>query len=53
MKKSEEKSQHERFIEATRQLECDEDKEWFEAKLKRIATAKEKKVPAKPKQQEC
>jgi hypothetical protein len=41
MKKSDKpKSQHERFIETARTLECDEDKERFEAKLKRIAKAK-------------
>jgi hypothetical protein len=34
--------QHERFVETARQLECDEDKERFEAKLKKIATAKSK-----------
>jgi hypothetical protein len=32
--------QHRRFIETARQLECDEDKERFEEKLKWIATAK-------------
>ena len=36
------KSQHERFIETARALECDEDKERFEEKLRRIATAKPK-----------
>jgi len=36
------KSQAERFIETARQLECDEDKERFEEKLKRIAKAKPK-----------
>jgi hypothetical protein len=40
-KKSEDNaSQHRRFIETARQLECDEDKGRFEEKLKRIATAK-------------
>jgi len=34
------KPQGERFIETARQLECDEDKERFEEKLKRIAKAK-------------
>jgi hypothetical protein len=34
--------QHKRFIETARALECDEDKEQFEEKLKRIATAKPK-----------
>jgi hypothetical protein len=34
--------QHKRFIETARQLECDEDKERFEEKLKQIATAKPK-----------
>jgi hypothetical protein len=32
------KAQHQRFIETARELECDEDKERFEEKLKRIAT---------------
>lgn len=32
--------QLERFKETARQLECDEDKERFEAKLKRIAKVK-------------
>jgi hypothetical protein len=32
--------QAKRFIETARALECDEDKERFEAKLKRIAKAK-------------
>ena len=32
--------QHRRFIETARALECDEDMERFEEKLKRIATAK-------------
>jgi hypothetical protein len=31
--------QHQRFIETARALECDEDKERFEQKLKRIARA--------------
>ena len=38
--KADNKAQHERFIETARQLECDEDKERFEEKLKRIAKAK-------------
>jgi hypothetical protein len=33
------KAQHKRFIETARELECDEDKEWFEAKLGKIASA--------------
>ena len=33
--------QHQRFIETARALDCDEDKEQFEEKLKRITTAKE------------
>jgi hypothetical protein len=37
--------QHQRFIETARALECDEDKERFEQKLKRIATAKPKSKP--------
>jgi hypothetical protein len=32
--------QYRRFIETARALECDEDKERFEEKLKRIASAK-------------
>ena len=31
--------QHRRFLETARQLECDEDKERFEAKLGKIASA--------------
>lgn len=43
------KPQFERFIEAARQLECDENKDRFEEKLKRIATAKsEPKSKLKP-----
>jgi hypothetical protein len=41
------REQHRRFIETARQLECDEDKERFEEKLKRIATAKPKPTPQK------
>jgi len=37
--------QHRRFLETARALECDEDKERFEEKLKRIATAKPKRQP--------
>ena len=37
---TEAKSQPERFIETTGQLECDEDKKRFEEKLKRIAKVK-------------
>lgn len=32
--------QHKRFIETARQLECDEDKDRFEAKMKQIAKVK-------------
>jgi hypothetical protein len=43
------KTQHQRFIEAARDLECDEDEAAFDEKLRRIATAKpkprDKKVP--------
>jgi hypothetical protein len=39
-KPTEAKSQPERFIETAGQLECDEDKERFEEKLKRIAKVK-------------
>lgn len=35
-----EQDQHRRFIETARALECDEDKERFEEKMKRIAKAK-------------
>jgi hypothetical protein len=35
-----EPSQRERFIEAARQLECDDDKERFKGRLKKIAKAK-------------
>ena len=41
------KPQHERFVETARQLECDEDKERFEAKMKRIAKVKPKSDNAK------
>jgi hypothetical protein len=37
--------QSRRFIETARQLECDEDKERFEEKLKRVVTAKPKAKP--------
>ncbi len=37
--------QHKRFIETARALECDEDKERFEEKLKRIAKARPKSKP--------
>ena len=41
-------SQRGRFIEAARELGCDDDKDAFEAKLKRLAKAKPKKgVPDK------
>jgi hypothetical protein len=39
-------AQHERFVETARALGCDEDKERFEEKLRRIAKAK----PSKPKE---
>ena len=39
--------QYKRFVETARALECDEDKERFEEKLKRIATAKPKQKPKK------
>jgi hypothetical protein len=42
---SDPKEQIKRFIETARQLECDEDKERFEEKLKRIASAKPKPPP--------
>jgi hypothetical protein len=34
--------QHKRFIEAARRLECDDDKERFEERLKKIAKPKPK-----------
>jgi hypothetical protein len=37
-------NQRERFIEAARQLECDDDKERFEERLKKIAKAKPKEA---------
>jgi hypothetical protein len=40
--------QHERFIETAHDLECDDNKESFEAKLGRIAKAKPAR-PASPK----
>jgi hypothetical protein len=46
-KPSEAKSQHERFVETARALECDEDKERFEEKLKKIAKAKPKTTTEK------
>jgi hypothetical protein len=46
-KPSSAKPQIERFIETARALECDEDKERFEAKLKRIAKAKPKQEQEK------
>jgi hypothetical protein len=39
--------QHKRFIETARDLECDEDKERFEAKMKRIAKVKPNTPKAK------
>jgi hypothetical protein len=38
--------QHKRFIETARALECDEDQERFEEKLRQIATSKPN--PKKP-----
>ena len=46
-KPGEAKSQHERFVETARALECDEDKERFEEKLKKIAKAKPKTTTEK------
>jgi hypothetical protein len=40
------KSQRERVIEATRVLECDDDKERFEKRLKKIAKAKSTSGPS-------
>ena len=44
--------QHARFIETARKLECDEDKDRFEAKLAKIAKAKPKREPAAKKPDE-
>lgn len=45
--------QHRRFIEAARELECDEDKERFEEKLGRIAKSRPAAKPApRPKSDE-
>jgi len=38
---------HRRLVEPGRQLECEEDKGWFEEKPKRIAKAKLKSGPKK------
>lgn len=46
-KKSQNQSQHDRFIEAARELECDDDKERFEQRLKKIAKAKPKEPTQK------
>jgi hypothetical protein len=44
------KKQVDRFIETARALECDEDKERFEAKMKRIAKVRSAKpLPSKGK----
>lgn len=42
-------TQFERFVETARALDCDEDKERFEAKLGEIAAQKPAKVSAPPK----
>jgi len=41
-KKTNQKDQSSRFIEAARELECDDDKERFEKRLGKIAKAKPK-----------
>ncbi len=46
-KPSEAKPQSERFVETARALECDEDKERFEIKLRRIAKVKPKREQQK------
>ena len=46
--KKQPKLQRERFIETARDPECDEDKERFEAKMKRHAKVKPAQVPKKP-----
>lgn len=38
------KTQKQRFIEAARELECDDDKERFEERLKKIAKQKPEKA---------
>jgi hypothetical protein len=40
------KTQHQRFVETARQLECDEDQERFEKKLGQIVKVKAQKKPA-------
>jgi hypothetical protein len=40
-------SQHQRFAEAARELECDDDKERFEERLKKVAKAKLKSSESK------
>ena len=45
-------NQHKRFIETARQLECDEDKERFEEKLKRIARVAPKPSVKSPEREE-
>ena len=42
------KSQRDRFIEAARELGCDEDEETFKAKLAVIARQKPKDAPEPP-----
>jgi hypothetical protein len=41
--KPKKRTQHDRFIEAARQLDCDEDEKAFDEKLKKIAKATPKK----------
>jgi len=40
--------QHQRFLETARALQCDEDRERFEEKLKQIAAAKLRPSKARP-----
>lgn len=47
-KKADAKTQHERFIEAARELGCDDDEQAFEERLKRVAESPPQK-PDKPK----
>lgn len=43
-----EKDQHERFKEAARAAECDEDEARWQERLKRVAKQKPKDAPEKP-----
>ena len=43
-----EKSQHDKFKEAARELECDEDEARLDANIKKLAKSGEKKPEKKP-----